>query len=90
MFFASVNSHSINKFFIRPFDSQLLIYFMDKKDLGLYLIAASIIIASIIISQTIKSSRSSGCFDRAFEAVSKQYPKESKLEKVVLAKQICN
>ena len=62
---------------------------MDKKDLGLYLIAASIIIASIIISQTIKSSRSSSCFDRAFEAVSKQYSKESKLEKVVMAKQIC-
>ena len=68
----------------------LLKKIMDKKDLGLYLIAASIIIASIIISQTIKSSRNSGCFDRAFEAVSKQYPKESKLEKVVLAKRICN
>ena len=62
---------------------------MDKKDLGLYLIAASIIIASIIISQTIKG-KSSSCFDKAFEAVSKEYPKESKLEKVVIAKRICN
>ena len=40
---------------------------MDKKNLGLYLIAASIVFASIIIYQTFKSSDKDTCFTIMYE-----------------------
>ena len=63
---------------------------MDKKNLGLYLIAASIIIASIIISQTIKSSRSSSCFDKVYEHLLKNEKNTDNLKSAVAANKLCN
>ena len=53
------------------------------------LIAASIIIGSIIISQAIKSSSQNTCFNIMFEELYKKSAKEDKMLAAVAAKKTC-
>ena len=53
------------------------------------LIAASIIIGSIIISQAIISSSQKTCFDIVFEELYKKSAKEDKMLAAVAAKKAC-
>ena len=59
---------------------------MDKKNLGLYLIAASIVFASIIIYQTFKSSDKDTCFTIMYEELYEEFSKkEETLNKKMVA-----
>ena len=62
---------------------------MDKKDFRLYLIAASIIIGSIIISQAIKSSSQNTCFNIMFEELYKKSDGKNKALIAAAAKNVC-
>ena len=65
---------------------------MDKnlKDISIYVLSASIIIASIIIKTAIDDQASATCFSKAYEAVTKEYPKTKKEALVVYARRLCN
>ena len=61
---------------------------MNKKELGTYLIAASIIIASFIISQSIKSNSANSCFDKAYKQFSKN-KNFDEIGRIAAAKRVC-
>ena len=59
---------------------------MDKKNLGIYLIAASIVFASIIISQAIKSNFKNSCFNVIYEKLyNTKFKNEGKNKEIIVA-----
>ena len=64
---------------------------MDKnlKDISIYVLSASIIIAAIIIKTALNDQASATCFSKAYEAVTKDYPKTPKQALVIMARRMC-